>query len=278
MIKFIEEGHKYINEDPEDNFEWISVTTLVGQFKEKFDDVKVAEKCSKGKNKKYKGKTVQEILDIWDTERLRSTDLGTWYHNQREKDVLDLNTITRDGIEVPIISPVIENGVKYSVNQSLTEGIYPELLVYLRSASICGQADRVEIINDTINVYDYKTNKEIKTRGFQFYDGTYKKMLGPLRHLEDCELTHYAIQLSIYMYIIHKHNFNLKVGKITIQHVTFEVESLDHNGYPVLATDASGEPIIKGVEDIEVPYMKKEVINILKWLKINKKIILHDAH
>ena len=36
------------------------------------------------------------------------------------------------------------------------------ILVYLKSARLCGQADLVEIVNGYINITDYKTNKEIK--------------------------------------------------------------------------------------------------------------------
>ena len=277
MIKFIDDGHIYENVD-ENDFQWVSVTKLVHQFVEKFDAPLVAEKCSKGKNPKYKGKTQKEILDLWDKESKRSTDLGTWYHNQRESDMLNCNTITRDGIELPIISPLIDNKVKFAPEQAITEGIYPEHLVYLKSASICGQADRVEIVGDRIDVYDYKTNKEIKMKGYKFWDGTRKMMLGPVKHLEDCEINHYSLQLSIYMFIINKHNFNLNVGKIQIQHVEFEIDHIDKNNFPVHALDASGEPIIAKINRFDLPYLKKEVIAMLKWLKINKEIVLYDAH
>jgi hypothetical protein len=278
MIKFIEDGHSYNNIDPNDNFEWVSVTKLVGQFKEPFDGPNVAEKCSKGKNPKYKGKSPKEILAMWDKENKRATNLGSWYHNQRERAILDCNTITREGIELPIISPLVEGKVKIAPEQSLIEGLYPEHFVYLRSASICGQADRVEIVGDRVDVYDYKTNKEVKTRGHEFWDGTRKMMLGPLKHLEDCEINHYALQLSIYMYIILKHNYNLNPGIMQIHHVEFEIDEYDKNGFPIHALDPIGEPIVKTVNRIDLPYLKKEVINILKWLKENKQIVLHNAH
>ncbi len=47
--------------------------------------------------------------------------------------------------------------VKFAPDQTIAEGIYPEHLVYLKSASICGQADRVEIVGDRIDIHDYKT-------------------------------------------------------------------------------------------------------------------------
>jgi len=277
MLKFKEEGHKYFSDD---SFDWVSVTKLVHQFKEPFDAKTVADRCSKGKNPKYAGKDPLKIIESWERENKRAIDLGSWYHNQREKDVLDLNSITRDGIELPIISPHFEeNGnIKISSSQTLVSGVYPEHMVYLKSASICGQADRVEVVGDRLDIYDYKTNKEIKTEGYQFYDGTKKKMLAPLHHLDDCEFNDYALQLSIYMYVILKHNYNLTPGVLEIHHIKFEVEDLDEFGYPIIALDPLGEPIIKEVTPYRLPYLKKEVVSMLKWLKEHKQIVLNNEH
>jgi hypothetical protein len=278
MIKFQEEGHKYSNIDPNDEFQWISATKLIHQFVETFDSIALSERCSKGNNPKYRGKSPEAIREMWNRESKRSTDLGSWYHDQREKDMLQFKLVTRDGIEIPIIKPVMSGKTKLAPVQKISPGLYPEHFVYLRSASVCGQADRVEVIGDTVHVFDYKTNKEIKTKGYEFWDGTVKKMLGPLKHLDDCELNTYTLQLSLYMYIILKHNPMLKPGKIEIQHVQFEIDHLDENGFPVHALNAIGEPIIEKIELIELPYLKKEVLAMLKWLKVNKQMVLHNEH
>jgi hypothetical protein len=278
QLKFQDEGHKYFSDD---DFRWVSATKLVEQFKEPFDAKLVAERCSKSKkekNKKYRGKTVDEIIAIWDKESERASTLGTWYHNQREQDVLNCFSITRDGMELPIISPQIDGKVKLAPKQKLVPGIYPEHLVYLKSASICGQADRVEIVGDRVDVYDYKTNKEIKMQGYEFWDGSKKMMLGPLRHLEDCEFNHYALQLSIYLFIILKHNYNMNPGVLEIHHVEFEIEDTDENGFPIHALDPLGEPIIKKLNPIQLPYLKKEVIMMFTWLREHKKMVLHNEH
>ena len=278
MIKFQEEGHSYTNIDESDDFQWISVTTLLGNFKEKFDAIEVSKRCSaKSKDARYRGVDPSDIRAMWDKESKRATDLGSYYHNQRESDMLQFKTITRDGIELPIISPVMDGNIKFAPSQKIDNGLYPEHFVYLKSASVCGQADRVEVVDHRLDVYDYKTNKEIKKRGYEFWDGTRKMMLGPLKHLEDCEINHYALQLSTYMYIMLKHNYNLVPGKIQIHHIEFENEGMDKNGYPITMVDAKGEPVLKGINHIDLPYMKKEVLDMLKWLKINKKMVLHGT-
>lgn len=272
-LKFKEKGHKYYTDD---DFQWVSATSLVSQFKQPFDQQKVAESCSKGKNPKYKGKSPEEIISIWNKESKRATDLGSWYHDQREKDVLNCNTITRDGIELPIVNTIYKEGIKEAPDQKVKPGIYPEHMVYLRSASVCGQVDRAEVFEDRIDIYDYKTNKEVKKRSYQYWDGSRKMMLGPLRHLEDCEVNHYALQLSIYMFIMLKHNYKLSPGIMEIDHIEFEVEEEDENGFPIHALNPLGEPIIKKVNPIQLPYLKKEVIAMFKWLKKHKQIVLYN--
>ena len=84
MIKFKEEGHSYTNIDEGDDFQWVSVTSLIGQFKEKFDAVEVSERCSKGKNLNTKGRPTCYTCRCGTRKVKRATDLGSYYHNQRE--------------------------------------------------------------------------------------------------------------------------------------------------------------------------------------------------
>ncbi|BCV02204.1 MAG: hypothetical protein CM15mV51_0180 [uncultured marine virus] len=95
----------------------------------------------------------------------------------KRKDILDCTTIQRNGVDLAIIKPIIDqNGIKIAPKQKLEEGLYPEHLVYLKSVGLCGQADLVEIINGTINITDYKTNKQIKEKGFKNWEGITSKM------------------------------------------------------------------------------------------------------
>lgn len=263
-IYFKEEGHEY--KSINDNIEWTSVTSFIGQFKQKFNAKAQAAKSAKNKKSKWYGMTEEEILAAWGKETERAIKLGNWYHNQREADLLDFKTIERHGVEVPIIKPIIEDGIKYAPDQKLKNGVYPEHLVYLKSARLCGQADLVEIIDDTINITDYKTNKEIKEKGFTNWEGITKKMNPPLSHLDDCNLNHYNLQLSIYAYIIKKHNPKLKIGKLIIQHVRFKQVGEDENGYPI-NEHVDGEPVIDKIKFYDLPYLKDEVDVLIKSLK-----------
>jgi hypothetical protein len=269
-IIFNAEEHSYKSLNPEENINWVSVTTVVSSLKKPFDAKAVAQLVSKKKNSKWYGIDPIIIQQIWDNEGTRSTTDGTWYHNQREDDLCSFASIEREGVTVPVFKPSGENaGMRTAPSQKLEPGVYPEHMVYLKSAGLCGQSDLVEVVNGKVNIIDYKTNKEIKMKGFTNWEGITEKMLLPVNSLDDCHFNHYALQLSIYMYIILKHNPKLKPGKIFIHHVKFEIEREDNWGYPIGKKDESGNPIVKEVIVIPVPYLVDEVQAVIHYMKDN---------
>jgi hypothetical protein len=269
-IIFNAEEHSYKSLNPEENINWVSVTTVVSSLKKPFDAKAVAQLVSKKKNSKWYGIDPVIIQQIWDNEGTRSTTDGTWYHNQREDDLCSFASIEREGVTVPVFKPSGENaGMRTAPSQKLEPGVYPEHMVYLKSAGLCGQSDLVEVVNGKVNIIDYKTNKEIKMKGFTNWEGITEKMLLPVNSLDDCHFNHYALQLSIYMYIILKHNPKLKPGKIFIHHVKFEIEREDNWGYPIGKKDESGNPIVKEVIVIPVPYLVDEVQAVIHYMKDN---------
>lgn len=189
-LKFEPETHLYQSIDEPDK-KWTSVTTLIGLFKEKFDTDAVALKCSQRvptnkKPNKWYGMLPEQIKEAWKNEQHRADSLGTWYHDQREQEVLACETLRRDDIDIPVFHPIIKNGIKMAPDQKLVEGIYPEHFMYLKSAGLCGQADRVEVIGDRVDVYDYKSNKKIEQQSHVNWEGISKKMYPPVQHLDDC--------------------------------------------------------------------------------------------
>jgi hypothetical protein len=273
MIVFNADDHSYRSID-DSNIDWISVTTLVSHFKKPFNAKKIAEKVTKNKNSKWFGIDPVLIQQIWTNEGDRSTTLGTWYHNQREVDLCSLASMEREGVTVPVFKPSeVKEGIKVAPNQKLEPGVYPEHMVYLRSAGICGQSDLVEVVNGKVNIIDYKTNKKIDMQSYVDWEGKSEKMGFPVDSLDDCHFYHYALQLSIYMYIILKHNPKLKPGRIFVHHITFEVEKEDNWGYPISKLDENREPIVKEVTPISIPYLVDEVLAIIHYLSDNRNKI-----
>lgn len=265
-VKFIPETHTYLSTNESENIQWTSVTSVISKFKEPFDPVAQSKKSSQNKRSKWYGMAPAEIQKIWKNESERAMSMGTFYHQQRENDLYACDNITLEGRQLQIVKPIEFDGIKHAPDQNLVEGIYPEHFVYLKSAGICGQADRIEVVNSKVNIIDYKTNKEIKREGFKTWEGVTKKMQKPLGHLDDCNFNHYALQLSIYMYIILKHNPRYKPGNMQIHHIEFEQKAEDKYGNPIYHQDERGDFIVKRVNVIDVPYLKREVVDIIKHL------------
>jgi hypothetical protein len=270
MIIFIPEKHQYLSTE-NDSIDWISVTTLLSHFKKSFDQKTQASKSSRNKSSKWFGISPEEILAIWNDETIRALKLGTHYHNQQEIKICDQQFIIYGDKKLSVFKPIYDpEGNKIAPDQKLQEGIYPEHLVHLKSAGVCGQSDLVEVINGKVNITDYKTNKELKSEGYTNWEGITQKMQFPVSHLDDCNLKHYQLQLSIYLYIILKHNPRLKPGKIIIHHVIFENDGTNKFGYPLIRMDENGNPIVKKIVPYELTYLRDEVISIIQWLKENR--------
>jgi hypothetical protein len=175
------------------------------------------------------------------------------YHDRMEKSLLEIGKIVVDNVELPIFPSTVENGIKIGENLKLEAGVYLELLIWLDSAKLAGQADYVEIIDGVVNIKDHKTNKELKTKGFVNWEGKEEMLLYPVSHLPCCNFSIYSLQLNMYMYIILRHNPKLKMGKMSLLHVKF---------------DEAGE--VDCVTEFEVPNMQSEVKTIIELHKQNK--------
>lgn len=270
MIKFVQLGHEYSSLDPEKQIDWIGITSLCEAFKPPFKSKEMSIKVSKNPRSKWYKMEPEAIRKAWKGESTRSLDAGTWYHNKEEA------VLTKDPIyeELTVIKPLIVGGDKYAPSQALLENhIYPEHMVYLFSDGVCGQSDRVEVVNGRVNVRDYKTCKAIKQEGFTNWEGISARMMDPLTHLDDCNFIHYSLQLSLYLYIILKHNPHLKPGKLTLDHIVFEMESEDEFGYPIYKRDSEGGFLIQEVIPYDVTYLRSEVAQILDFLKTDRELI-----
>jgi hypothetical protein len=265
LVKFTSQHHTYTSIDNDDDV-WMSVSKVISSFKNPFDEKSSAEKSSVKKNSKWYGISSEEIKDIWKKENERSVKLGKQYHSIREKEKCDENFYLYNGKKLHIFKPIENEDFKYSPPQKLNEGVYPEHLIYLKSAKICGQSDEVLVYNNIIDVNDFKTNKEIKTKGYVNWEGIEQKMLYPLQNLPDCNYTHYSLQLSLYMYMMLKHNPQKKCGRMTIEHIIFEEERKDKYQYPIIRYE-NGLPIVKDIIKYDVPYLKSEVILMMQHLE-----------
>lgn len=263
-VKFIEDTHRYLDEEDR---ELISVSAFTERFKQKVDWKAVAKKVALKQSKTGEPTTTEEVLAKWERKRDLSAQTGTLYHSIRENELLAQVNPEFYGVSCDTQQCEFYDGAKYSIpiNKLENNTVYPELMIYDFDHMICGQADKVIVAKKKINIWDYKTDTEIKYKAFSSKWVEPAKLLGPLSHLDDCNANIYSIKMSLYMYLLWKSNKGtLLPGDIIIEHVHLERDS-DNDNLPILKDN---KPIVKKIEQIKLPYRKKEVEAMLATLKV----------
>lgn len=262
-VKFIEETHQYLDEDEN---QLISVSAFTDKFKPKVDWKLVAKRVAAKKTREGEPTTTEEILAKWERKRDLSARAGTIYHSTREKELIGEERPYFYGVACGTKQCEFSGGFKYSIPISELDNnhVYPELMIYDFDYMICGQADKVIVTGKKINVWDYKTDQEIKHKAFSSKWVEPAKMLKPISHLDDCNAVHYSLKMSLYMYLLWKANKGmLKPGDIIIEHVQL-ARNPDNDNLPILK---DGKPVVLKIDKIKLPYRKKEVEDMLKTLK-----------
>lgn len=252
MVQFDEKTHTYTNNKGEN---YISVTTLLSRYKPKFDShywstykamKDVLEK--KGEWAKYKQQAggwdrvvdyvryvdksfayrdeVKEAkmgyLKRWKQNASDAADRGTEFHKMKEAQTAG-SGYKFDGVSYDMLkeSPLVKPDYT-------TFGVCPEMLLFDHEFKIAGQADVVLKSGKSVSILDYKTSKTIEREAFQN-----QKLLYPLDHLPNANFYGYAMQLSIYGYMLERQGY--EVGRLQIHHIdrdTFNIiEHHDVNYY-----------------------------------------------
>lgn len=236
-----------------------SVTTLLSKYKTPFDtqlmaSYKAIQQLMGDKFKKFKGfMTPAEVVDffnglkktadielkyqeaishfiaLWAEKNLIATTKGTQVHNQREYILLK---------ETNDLFYKTFYWLKSSIPDAYTPKLLLEFLLFSTEYKIAGQVDKILVNDNKFVIIDYKTNASIdKTNKFQ-------KMRSILSHLDDCSYNHYALQLSLYAYLYKQTYPDAELEGLYLEHIQ-EYDSTY----------------------IEVPYLEREIINILGDLK-----------
>ena len=232
-LYFDEGPHRYT--DTNGN-EYISVTTIIGNYCPKFNAKYWAHKKAK-----EQGVSEKEILRQWNRIKDEACDRGTATHNGIENAIKDvskfkeaikyLEQVGGRCITVADIPQLIPTPLDINKFKEATQGKYEEIYrvfdYYIQRGytiySEIGVFDPTLLISGTIDIFcyrptdfvilDWKTNRD----GLKFENGYYKKdkttipnqltnvwvrksekMLPPLNHLPECNGSHYTMQLSIY--------------------------------------------------------------------------------
>jgi len=252
-IIFKERTHQYFNEE---NKQYISVSALIKRLEPKKDWDEIKRKYAK-KN----GMTVPEVTAKWERARILGSGAGTIYHADRERELLEAESIEYDGVNCAKQFCLMEQGNKVSIPiEKLNDNtIYPELIIYDHKYRICGQSDKVIVANKRIHILDYKTDKSIETKAFSSDWVKPEHLLEPVSHLENCNFNIYSLKMSTYMFMLWKQNKGYKVGDLILEHVPL---IRDEEGIPILK---DGKPLTEKTRIIKVPYLKKEVKDIFEY-------------
>ena len=174
-VRFITEGHKYQSLPA---IKWTSVTRKVEQYCPHFDELYESNRCSLNQNSKWYGIKPGDIRRLWQAENKRATDCGHWYHDVMEQKALKAGKKLYRGIELPVHPPILMPGYTLAPEQSIKEGVYPEHFMFSEKHGICGQSDLVYRYGNMVDIDDYKTNKELKMRGYGYQYGDPAMMTG----------------------------------------------------------------------------------------------------
>jgi len=196
-ITFEESAHVYTSNI--DGSELISATTLLEEYKPKFDSEYHAARVAK-----REGVSVDVVLASWNKLKDDACEFGSDVHVACEEFLLTgvkrseyLNLI--DSFD-RVSKPLISHG----------KTIYAEKLMWDLDLRIAGTADIVVENKDTFVVGDFKTNKR-----FRFKSKYKEYYLDPISHLAVCEFNSYALQMSLYAFLYEKMT-NKKCAALTV--------------------------------------------------------------
>lgn len=239
-FKFYEENHTYTYKGKPIS---IGATGLIEQYTQEFDSQAVAERVAS-----KQGKSVQEVLDEWEYKNKFACNKGSTCHEfaQFLWSGNDWNYIEFDSsIEYQkTITKIQMQATNFKKDyQDRLEHLADEYVIGSEEYNLASAIDHLFInkLTGGLVLVDYKTNSDIHKN-----EKYAKQMKVPLTHIKDTTLNHYAIQLSIYKYLVEKYT-NLKIEEFFIVYMSENIENY---------------------EIIEIPYLKNEVIKILENRRI----------
>ena len=243
-FKFFEKDHHY---EYKGKRVGISVTRFIEDFTNEFDAETIAERVAIKEDK-----TIQQVLDEWEYKNKFACEKGSNCHYFVQlcwnKEPWDIHKYMFDNSEeYDLAVRLIQKQARsfYNDYKDRLEHLADEFVVGSYEYDIASAVDHLFINKATggLVMVDYKTNSDIHKN-----ERYAKNMKVPLTHLKDTTLNHYFIQLSIYKYLIEYYT-NLTIDEWFI--VWF---SENNETYQI----------------IEVPYLEKEVKNILELRRVNK--------
>lgn len=198
LFEFKEKYHKYYYDGK--NYE--SVTTFIKRFKEEFD----SDKWSKVTAEKT-GQDQDKVLEEWKKLNDRANEIGHATHAWIENFFKGVyQPIPRD---FEIIDRLDKFHKIYYEKLTKLVPVKFEQKVFSTKWKLAGTFDALFTYKDQLVIVDWKTNKKFDTTSP--YN---KKLLSPFETEDECKLTEYSIQISLYALILEEVGLDVKMGYI----------------------------------------------------------------
>ncbi len=197
FISFDETNHTYIVGGKSLQ----SVTNIVENCFPKFD----AQLHAKSTAAKM-GMTEEEVIAMWERKGKESRELGTAMHQKIESYYQGKESGEDDVFRL----------FKVFADKVKLEPYRTEWAVYDTDYNIAGTIDFVDYQNGQFTIYDWKRSDKIIANGMPVKVSKYQeKGLYPLEHLENCAYYHYALQLSLYKFILEK-SYGIEISDLRL--------------------------------------------------------------
>lgn len=203
-----------------------SVTTFVSSCFPKFNtELHAKQKAG------ALGISVQEVIEMWERKGKESRDLGTAMHKKIENYYQGIDSANDDAFN---LFRIFANNIKLVPYRT-------EWAVYDWEYKLAGTIDFVDYQNGEYTIYDWKRSDKIIASGMPIKTNKYgEKGNYPLEHIDNSPYYHYALQLSLYKFILDR-NYGIKVDKLRL--------GIFHPTY--------NKPYL-----LEVPYLENEIDTI----------------
>jgi ATP-dependent exoDNAse (exonuclease V) beta subunit len=235
-VTFDEPTHTYT-----DNLgrNYTSVTTLLKKYKPEFDRDKAVKATLKKRGLLNTEENYNSILKEWEVKTVEACERGTEIHKaiefvfENKGDLIKMYNKDREQNITGILSKWesikiarhYQEAFVYNWLKPLSEMaerndviFYPEKLLFSSKHLIAGTADMIVERDGEFSIMDWKTNKSIDMNSWcNPKTKEYKMMLGTCYEMQDCNYSHYSLQLNIYAYLLGK-----PINKLTIVHLTEE--------------------------------------------------------
>ena len=245
-FKFYPEDHHYECDGKQVG---ISVTKLIEEYANEFDMQGMAEKVAT-----RDGREVTDVISEWNYKNKFACEKGSTCHEYAQSrwslEEWRLKPFDKSLAYLSAVDIITNQADNFYCDfKDRLEHLADEFVIGSDEYDIASAVDHLFInkLTGDVVLVDYKTNSKLGGYNDDGKQEKYaKQMKVPLQHLKDLTINHYYIQLSIYKFLIEKYT-NVEIKEMFIVYMS---ENIDN------------------YEIIEVPYLKKEVENILEMRRV----------